>query len=51
MATKKAPGKRTRDAGTGRFVKKGTAKRRPKTTVEETVKPRRKKSSKKGKKR
>ena len=27
----------TRDAGTGRFVPPGEAKRRPKTTVTETV--------------
>jgi len=39
---KKAAGKRVRSAITGRFVKKGTAKRRPKTTVSETVKKRRK---------
>ncbi len=30
-----------RDAGTGRFVPKSAAKRRPKTTVTETVKPKR----------
>ncbi len=37
---KKAAGTRVRDAKTGRFLKKGTDKRRPATTVKETVKPR-----------
>ena len=31
---------RVRDAKTGRFLPKGTDKRRPATTVKETVKPR-----------
>ncbi len=35
---KKAPGTRVRDAKTGRFLPKGTDKRRPTTTVKETVK-------------
>ncbi len=34
---KKKTRKVVRDAGTGRFVKKGEAKKRPKTTVTETV--------------
>lgn len=34
---------RVRDAITGQFVEKGEAKRRPKTTVTETVKPKKKK--------
>jgi hypothetical protein len=33
----------SRDAGSGRFVPKSYAKRHPKTTVTETVKPRRRK--------
>ncbi|EEY89627.1 hypothetical protein HMPREF0017_01931 [Acinetobacter lwoffii SH145] len=41
MATKKV----SRDAGTGRFVTEGYAKKHPKTTVTETIKP--SKSSKK----
>lgn len=36
-AKKKAPRKVARDAGSGEFVSKATAKRRPKTTVVETV--------------
>ena len=38
-----------RDAGTGRYVKKGYAKKHPKTTVSETnpIIPRRKRGSKK----
>ena len=39
MAAKKA-GTRVRSAITGRFVKKSTEGRHPKTTVKETVKPR-----------
>ena len=35
----KKPGTRVRSAITGRFVRKGTAGRHPKTTVTETVKP------------
>ena len=42
MAGKK-PGTRIRDAKTGRFLPKGTEKRRPSTTVKETVKPRKRK--------
>lgn len=40
MAGKK-PGTRVRDAKTGQFLPKGTDKKRPSTTVKETVKPRR----------
>lgn len=40
---KKQPGTRIRDAKTGRFLPKGTEKRRPSTTVKETVKPRKRK--------
>lgn len=36
----KAKKTRIRDAKTGRFVPKGTEKRRPSTTVKETVKSR-----------
>lgn len=42
MAGKKS-GTRARSAITGRFVRKGTAKRHPKTTVVETVKSRKRK--------
>lgn len=42
------PGKRGRSASTGRFVKQATVKRNPKTTVNETVKP--KKSDRRKKK-
>lgn len=38
MARRPTTTKRTRDAGTGRFVPDGTEKRRPKTTVRETIK-------------
>lgn len=38
MAAQK-PGTRVRSAITGRFVRKETEKRHPKTTVKETVKP------------
>ena len=38
----KAKNSRVRDARTGRFVKKGEAKRRPATTVKETIKKRKK---------
>jgi hypothetical protein len=41
MATKTV--KHVRDAGTGRYVKKEEAKRRPKTTVTETDKVKTKK--------
>ena len=43
MATKKrkAAGKRVRSAITGRYVKKSAAKSRPKTTVSESTKKRR----------
>lgn len=41
MAGKK-PGTRIRDAKTGQFLKKGTEKKRPATTVKETVRPRKK---------
>ncbi len=34
------PGSRVRDAISGRFVKKGTEKRRPKTTIIERVRKR-----------
>ena len=37
---KKSSGTRVRDAKTGRFLPKGTDKRRPATTVKETIKPR-----------
>ena len=40
---KKPSGTRVRDARTGRFLPKGTDKRRPATTVKETVKPRKRK--------
>ena len=40
IMAKKTPGTRVRSAITGRFVRKGTAGRHPKTTVTETVKPR-----------
>lgn len=36
---KKVTGTRVRDAKTGRFLPKGTDKKRPATTVKETVKP------------
>ena len=36
---KKAAGTRVRDAKNGQFLPKGTDKRRPATTVKETVKP------------
>lgn len=36
---KKAPATRVRDAKNGQFLPKGTDKRRPATTVKETVKP------------
>ncbi len=36
---KKATGTRVRDAKDRRFLPKGTDKRRPATTVKETVKP------------
>ncbi len=42
MAGKK-PGTRVRDAKTGQFLPKGTDKKRPSTTVKETVKPRKRK--------
>lgn len=35
--------KRERDAGTGRFVPDGTGKKKPKTTITETIKPKKKK--------
>ncbi len=38
MKKKSDPPKRSRDAGTGRFVKEEFAKKNPKTTVTETVK-------------
>ena len=37
---KRATGTRVRDAKNGRFLPKGTDKRRPATTVKEAVKPR-----------
>ena len=40
---KKAAGTRVRDARNGQFLPKGTDKRRPATTVKETVKPRKRK--------
>lgn len=40
---KKGSRKVVRDARTGRFVKKGEAKRRPSTTITETIKTPRKK--------
>jgi len=44
MASKKSGrGKRGRDAGTGRFLKTKVAERRKKTTIVETIKPRKKK--------
>lgn len=46
MAAPKSGGKRVRSAITGRFLKKGVAKSRPKTTVAEAVKKRRKSSKK-----
>ncbi len=42
-AKKEAPRKAVRDAGTGRFVKKEEATKRPKTTVTETMRPTKKK--------
>ena len=42
IVAKKASGTRVRDAKNGRFLPKGTDKRRPATTVKETVKPRKK---------
>ena len=36
---KKSPGTRVRDAKTEQFLPKGTDKKRPATTVKETVKP------------
>jgi hypothetical protein len=44
---KKNTHKAVRDAKTGRFVKKGEAKRRPSTTVTETIKSRGKGKGKK----
>ena len=38
--TKRSSGTRVRDARTGQFLHKGTDKRRPATTIKETVKPR-----------
>jgi hypothetical protein len=40
MAKKNSTFKVGRDAGTGRFIKVKVAKRRPKTTVIETIKKR-----------
>ena len=40
IMAKKTAGTRVRDAKNGRFLPKGTDKRRPATTVKETVKPR-----------
>ena len=42
MAPKRSSGKRGRSAITGRFVKKTTVKKNPKTTVSESTKCRRK---------
>ena len=39
MSTKKGSGRIERDAGSGQFVKSGTEKRRPGTTVTEPRKP------------
>jgi hypothetical protein len=39
MKPKKDAPKRSRDAGTGRFVKPEYAEKHPKTTVNETIKP------------
>ena len=39
MVSKSAGGQRGRSAITGRFVKQATVKRSPKTTVNEKVKP------------
>jgi len=43
---KKAPSKRVRSAITGQFEKKSKAKTNPRTTVTETVKPRKGKPKK-----
>ena len=40
---RKTPSTRVRDARNGRFLPKGTDKKRPATTVKETVKPRKRK--------
>ena len=40
---KKQSGTRVRDAKTGRFLPKGTDKKRPATTVKETIRPRKRK--------